>query len=114
LRDITVPGAAGRRECDAIPSQPARARSAYHAALDDDELLARLLITSWTLATGRTLPDGVPPALLSEDELIAFWADDQFPADGPVQPGPGLASPGWSSPVPAVPDGSVSGSASSV
>jgi hypothetical protein len=28
---------------------------------DEDELLARVLITSWTLATGRTL---------------SFWADD--------------------------------------
>jgi len=45
----------------------------------DDELLARVLITSWSLATGRTLR-GVPPQSLTEDELISFWADDHIPA----------------------------------
>jgi hypothetical protein len=43
---------------------------------NEDELLARVLITSWTLATGRTLRAGVPPYLHSADELISFWADD--------------------------------------
>jgi len=43
---------------------------------NEDELLARVLITSWTLATGRTLRAGVPPYLHSADELINFWADD--------------------------------------
>jgi hypothetical protein len=45
---------------------------------NEDELLARLLITSWTLATGRTLRTGVPPQRHSADELISFWADDQI------------------------------------
>ncbi|HXO25126.1 MAG TPA: hypothetical protein VN870_11115 [Streptosporangiaceae bacterium] len=39
-------------------------------------MLARVLITSWTLATGRTLRPGVPLHSLSADELISFWADD--------------------------------------
>ena len=43
---------------------------------NEDEVLARVLITSWTLATGRTLRAGVPPHSLSPDELISFWADD--------------------------------------
>ena len=43
---------------------------------NEDELLARVLITSWTLATGRTLCTGVAPHSLSADELISFWADD--------------------------------------
>ena len=43
---------------------------------NEDELLARVLITSWTLATGRTLRTGVPPHTLGADELISFWADD--------------------------------------
>ncbi len=43
---------------------------------NEDELLARVLITSWTLATGRTLRAGVSPHSLSADELISFWADD--------------------------------------
>ena len=46
---------------------------------NEDELLARVLITSWSLATGRTLR-GVPPQSLTEDELISFWADDHIPA----------------------------------
>ena len=41
-------------------------------------MLARVLVTSWTLATGRTLRAGVPPQSHSADELIAFWADDQM------------------------------------
>ena len=45
----------------------------------EDELLARVLITSWSLATGRTLR-GVAPQALTEDELISFWADDHIPA----------------------------------
>ena len=43
---------------------------------NEDELLARVLITSWTLTTGRTLRADVPPYLHSADELISFWADD--------------------------------------
>lgn len=42
----------------------------------DDEQLARLLIRMWSLASGRTVRTDVPPHLLTEDELIAFWADD--------------------------------------
>jgi hypothetical protein len=45
---------------------------------NDDELLARVLVTSWTLATGRILRAGVPPRSHSADELITFWADDQI------------------------------------
>ena len=43
----------------------------------EDELLARVLITSWSLATGRTLR-GVAPQALTEEELISFWADDKI------------------------------------
>jgi hypothetical protein len=38
-----------------------------------------VLITSWSLATGRTLRGG-PPQSLTENELISFWADDHIPA----------------------------------
>ena len=48
---------------------------------DDDERFARVLIASWTLLTGRTLRADVPPYLVSEEELISFWADDQMTAD---------------------------------
>ena len=46
----------------------------------DDELRAHLLITSWTPTAGSTLRTGVPPQLLSEDELTSFWADEQVTA----------------------------------
>ena len=48
-------------------------------AFKEDELLARVLITNWSLTTGCTLR-GVPPQSLTEDELIGFWADDHIPA----------------------------------
>jgi hypothetical protein len=47
-------------------------------------LLARVLITSWSLNTGRT-----PPQSSTEEELIRFWADDLIatpPADPGCQP----------------------------
>jgi hypothetical protein len=47
--------------------------------LSDDDLLALVLIHTWTLVTGRTLRSDVPPQELSEEELIDFWADDQGP-----------------------------------
>ena len=47
----------------------------------EDELLARVLVTSWSLATGRTLR-GVAPQALTEDELISFWADDKTAGAG--------------------------------
>jgi hypothetical protein len=47
--------------------------------LSDDDLLALVLIHTWTLVTGRTLRSDVPPQELSEEELIDFWADDQCP-----------------------------------
>ena len=47
----------------------------------EDELLARVLITSWSLATGRTLRS-VAPQALTEDELISFWADDTIASAG--------------------------------
>ena len=44
----------------------------------DDELITRLLIHTWTLATGKTLRGDVPPHELAEEELIGFWSDDYF------------------------------------
>ena len=44
---------------------------------DDDERYAWVLITSWALITGRLLRADVPARLLTKDELIEFWADDQ-------------------------------------
>ena len=47
------------------------------ALLSEDELIARLLIHTWTLATGKTLRCDVPPHELTEQELIDFWSDDR-------------------------------------
>jgi hypothetical protein len=44
----------------------------------NDELIAQLLIHTWTLTTGKTLRRDVPPHELTEDELIEFWSDDSF------------------------------------
>ena len=46
--------------------------------LSDDELIAQLLIHTWTLTTGKTLRGDVPPHELTEAELIDFWSDDCF------------------------------------
>jgi hypothetical protein len=83
MDDITVSGMPCVRKPAVIVRHETTGKATEHA---DDEMLVRLLITSWTLATGRTLPAGVPPHLLSEDELISFWADDQVAAGRPASP----------------------------
>ena len=55
-----------------------------------DDLLAAILTRNWTLATGRTLPAGVSPRSLSEEDLISFWADDRMASASRVVPGAGL------------------------
>jgi len=60
---------------------------AVHA--DEDALLARVLITSRSLATGRTLRAGVPPESLTEEELISFWADDGIGIASHAEPASG-------------------------
>jgi hypothetical protein len=54
-----------------------------------DDLLAAILTTNWTLATGRTLPAGVSPRSLSEEDLISFWADDRMASATGAVPGAG-------------------------
>ena len=74
MQDTTV----SHRPCASDSGAMSR-RNLYVRPVDwgnEDELLARVLITSWTLATGRTLRPGVPLHSLSADELISFWADD--------------------------------------
>jgi len=82
VHDITVSNETRERRTRTIGPDKFPARAAGHAQ-DDDELLARVLIASWTLATGRTLRADIPARFLSADELIDFWADDQM-AEGPA------------------------------
>ncbi len=75
MQDTTVSGLcfasdSGVNAGRGFPSQTRRSSG-------EDELLARVLITSWSLATGRTLR-GVAPQALTEDELISFWADEKI------------------------------------
>ena len=77
MRDTTVSGMRYASDFGAKARRKYFSRAVRHA--NEDELLARVLITSWSLTTGRTLR-GVPPQSLTEDELISFWADDHIPA----------------------------------
>jgi 2-dehydropantoate 2-reductase len=76
MKDTTVTGLGRASDSGANTRRRFFGRAVRHA--DEDELLARVLITSWSLATGRTLRAGVAPQSLTEDELISFWADDQI------------------------------------
>jgi hypothetical protein len=55
---------------------------------DDDQILARVLSTSRTLATGRTLRGGVRPQPRTEEELITFQAGNQTTVGCVVVTGP--------------------------
>jgi hypothetical protein len=76
MQDTTVSHRPGASDSGAMSRRNLRADSGDWG--NEDELLARVLITSWTLATGRTLRADVPPQSHSADELISFWADDQI------------------------------------
>ena len=79
MRDTTVSGLWFASDSEVNASR--RFPSLTPRPSADDELLARVLITSWSLATGRSLP-GVAPQALTEDELISFWADDKTAGAG--------------------------------
>ena len=75
MKDTTVSGIGCAGDTAANTQYRTSGRAVHDAA--EDELLARILITSWSLATGRTLRADAAPQSLSEEELISFWADDQ-------------------------------------
>jgi hypothetical protein len=78
MQDTTVSGIRYASDSGANARRGFFSRAVRHSG--EDELVARVLITSWSLATGRTLRGGVTPQSLTEDELITFWADDQMAA----------------------------------
>jgi hypothetical protein len=90
MQDTTVSGIRYASDSGVNARRKFFTRAVYHP--NEDELLARVLITSWSLATGRTLRTGVTPQSLSEDELISFWADDQIAT--PRGAGTGCQRPG--------------------
>ena len=58
-----------------VPASGRRYEPMVPTGHSDDGNLALLLVSTWELRTGRTLPN-VPASELSEQELIDFWADD--------------------------------------
>ena len=100
MYDTTVLRPFGARDSSAItqrdphPEEPATGvagtgEPGTEAADRADDLLEAILTTYWTLATGRTLPAGVSPRSLSEEDLINFWADDQMASASGASPGAG-------------------------
>ena len=77
MQDTTVSGMCFASDSGAKSRRRFFSRPVQHA--NEDELLARVLITRWSLATGRTLRGGSLQSL-TEDELISFWADDHIPS----------------------------------
>lgn len=91
MYDTTVLRPFGARDSSAITQRDPRPQEPGTEAADRaDDLLAAILITNWTLATGRTLPVGISPRSLSEEDLISFWADDRMASTSGVVPGAGL------------------------
>lgn len=95
MYDTTVLRPFGARDSSAItqrdprPEEPGTGEPGTEAADRADDLLAAILITNRTLATGRTLPAGVSPRSLSEEGLISFWADDRMASAAGAVPGAG-------------------------
>jgi hypothetical protein len=87
MQDTTVVSKGGAPDSGVNACRRISVRAARHA--DEDALLARVLITSWSLATGRTLRAGAAPQSLTEDELISFWADDVIGIASHAEPAPG-------------------------
>ena len=96
MYDTTVLRPFGARDSSAItqrdprPVEPGTGEPGTDAADHADDLLAAILITNWTLATGRTLPTGISLRSLSEEDQISFWADDRMASASGVVPGAGL------------------------
>ena len=91
MYDTTVLRPFGARDSSAITQRDPRPQEPGTEAADRaDDLLEAILITNWTLATGRTLPVGISPRSLSEEDLISFWADDRMASASGIVPGAGL------------------------
>ena len=84
MHDVTVSSMPCTKEYSVITQGKVGGGAADHAG--DDEFLTRLLISSRPLATGCILRTDVPLRLLTEDDLISSWIDDQIMAAGRAAP----------------------------
>ena len=90
MYDTTVLRPFGARDSSAITHRdPYPEEPGTGAAGRADDLLAAILITNWTLATGRALPAGVSLRSLNEEDLISSWADDRMVSASGAVPGAG-------------------------
>ena len=95
MYDTTVLRPFGARDSSAITQrdprlqEPGIGEPGTEAADRADDLLAAILMTNCTLTTGRTLPVGISPRSLSEEDLISFWADDRMASASGAAPGAG-------------------------
>ena len=83
MHDVTVSSMPCTKENGIIRQGKVGGGAADHAG--DDEFLTRLLISSRPLA-GCILRTDVPLRLLTEDDLISSWIDDQIMAAGRAAP----------------------------
>ena len=90
LRPFGARDSSANSQRDPRPQEPGIGEPGTEVADRADDLLAAILITNWTLATGRTLPVGISPRSLSEEDLISFWTDDRMASTSGVAPGAGL------------------------
>lgn len=75
---------------------PSDSRAALHSTcpgvaagrVGHNELRVCPLITSWMSATGRTFHSDLPPKVLTEQDLITFWADQKITTHDIVATGP--------------------------
>ena len=90
LRPFGARDSSANSQRDPRPQEPGIGEPGTEVADRADDLLAAILITNWTLATGRTLPVGISPRSLSEEDLISFWADNRMASASGVVHGAGL------------------------
>lgn len=82
----TITLAEAETGCPWRPGRRLRPEPAPVATRSDDEHLAFLLVTTWSLRTGRRLRHA-PPEQLTEAELLEFWSDPEY-GRSPAAPAP--------------------------
>ncbi|XRQ10296.1 hypothetical protein ACN3XK_05160 [Actinomadura welshii] len=82
----TITLAEAETGCPWRPGRRLRPEPAPLATRSDDEHLAFLLVTTWSLRTGRRLRHA-PPEQLTEAELLEFWSDPEY-GRSPAAPAP--------------------------